>query len=228
MATNHQKPSVIILAAGESKRFGSPKGLMSFENKFWIDHQIQTLLNLGFEDCLIILGADADLYRSSSAFLNGQVPQVHAVLNQDYQYGPFSSLRIGIKNMLAGQNTEGAFVLPIDVPVPSVDVIESMLNARNGELKVIAPTFFGQGGHPVWMSPEFMREIANLLPSDPQARLDWQIRNLNSHEVLRLPVNDSKILLNLNYRREFQAAALSVLKSNSTLLTPLGVDYTLH
>jgi len=199
-----ERPPVIILAGGESKRFGSPKGLISFENKFWIDHQIQTLLDMNFSRCVVILGAQAEMYQATSSFLKHQNAKITSLVNPDFSKGPFSSLQVGIEFLIGLKQSSGTFVLPIDVPVPSIETFEAIVNVKRNNVKAITPSFFGQGGHPIWISSSFMNHLLQVPLNAPEARLDLQIKALNSEELIRIAVNDSKILLNLNYRKDFK------------------------
>ena len=51
----------IILAAGESKRMGFPKMLLSFNGKTMIENVIGNILNSNVDHIMVVLGADGRL-----------------------------------------------------------------------------------------------------------------------------------------------------------------------
>ena len=56
----NEKLSILILAAGNSSRLGSPKQLIEFEGQTLIERITEIALTVS-EDVLIVLGGNADL-----------------------------------------------------------------------------------------------------------------------------------------------------------------------
>ena len=52
--------SAIVLAAGESKRMGSPKMLLPFGNKTVVETVIENTMAAGIEDVMVVLGSESD------------------------------------------------------------------------------------------------------------------------------------------------------------------------
>ncbi|HEY1690845.1 MAG TPA: NTP transferase domain-containing protein [Polyangiaceae bacterium] len=205
---------VVVLAAGRSSRLGEPKGLVLVEGKPWIFHQLDAI---GSRRVVVVLGHDRDRYLAS-------VPQLAArariVTNPDPDRGPFSSLQVGLAEVTPGAN---AFVLPVDVPAAGEPVwaaLEAALAARApgeaalaarapGEAALAALPEYqggqsdqggrggrGGGGHPVLLAAPLAAEILRLPPS---SRLDEVLRRpATLASVLRIPVADPRVRLNLN------------------------------
>jgi CTP:molybdopterin cytidylyltransferase MocA len=181
-------PDVVVLAAGRSSRMGEPKGLVVLDGRPWITRQLDAPALSG-RRVVLVLGADRDRYLR-------EVPDLPTravvVVNPDPDRGPFSSLQQGLS---AVPPDEPAFVLPVDVPAASPPVWEALEAAAALESGAAAavPSFQGRGGHPVLLGPSF---IAHLRALPPSARLDEELRNLQS--LRHVPVTDGAVRLNLN------------------------------
>ena len=87
---------VIILAAGSSSRFGSPKQNLVYQGKTLLQRAIQTALTSACCDCaVVVLGANEGEIRP-----NISDQQVNIVYNPDWQEGMASSIRLGIAQLL--------------------------------------------------------------------------------------------------------------------------------
>ena len=84
--------AIVILAAGTSSRLGSPKQLLIFNNKTLLQHAIDTALNTGCKNVMVVLGAHFDLIKNQ---LTHQPVQV--IENKDWQEGMASSIRYALK-----------------------------------------------------------------------------------------------------------------------------------
>jgi molybdenum cofactor cytidylyltransferase len=87
---------IIILAAGSSSRFGSPKQNLVYQGKTLLQRAIQTALTSACCDCaVVVLGANEGEIRP-----NISDQQVNIVYNPDWQEGMASSIRLGIAQLL--------------------------------------------------------------------------------------------------------------------------------
>jgi CTP:molybdopterin cytidylyltransferase MocA len=99
----------------------------------------------------------------------------------------------------------GAFILPIDVPCPGKEVFEKLTGAFNSSIDAVIPQYQSKGGHPVLLSAEFLRRLAEVLPSSPNARLDFQIQALSQDQMAFVSVEDKRVCLNMNTLEEFRS-----------------------
>jgi len=89
---------VIVLAAGMSSRFGSPKLLADIQGRPMLAHAVDTAVDLaGAGDVMVVLGADAT--RLAPLILPAAVS---VVVNQDFAEGIASSIRTGIAHAPPG------------------------------------------------------------------------------------------------------------------------------
>ncbi len=59
--SDNYKICTIILAAGESKRLGTPKQLIPYKNSTLLGHTIQCTLNSKSNETVVVLGANSRL-----------------------------------------------------------------------------------------------------------------------------------------------------------------------
>ncbi|MHA1416620.1 MAG: nucleotidyltransferase family protein [Candidatus Heimdallarchaeaceae archaeon] len=187
---------VIILAAGDSRRMGKPKGLLDYKGTFFIQSQVEKLKEIGFEKIVIVLGKDYDRYVELVPKLREEI----LVRNLQTEKGQFFSIQCGLKKV-SEFSDEGAFVLPIDVSCPDKETWFKILEAVEGVSAVI-PSFKGKKGHPVFLSHKF---IDHILSCSSDHRLDYELKKIEkNNEVRIIDVNDRKVTLNLNTLEEWK------------------------
>lgn len=87
---------ILILASGASSRLGQPKQLLNVGGKLLIQHIAEVAIASGCHPIGIVLGAYADTIKPHLADLN-----CHIFDNQDWTTGTASSIRCGMRNLLA-------------------------------------------------------------------------------------------------------------------------------
>jgi CTP:molybdopterin cytidylyltransferase MocA len=167
---------------------GEPKGLVSFCGRPWILAQLDAVERAGGR-VVLVLGADRERYLQA---LPDLAQRVRLTFNDDPDRGPFSSLQCGLSVVAAGGADAPAFVLPVDVPAAYPPVWGALRAALDGADAAI-PELDGRGGHPVLLSPA---TVAHLRARPAGSRLDVELASLP--RVLRVPVNDPLVRLNLN------------------------------
>lgn len=101
-------------------------------------------------------------------------------------------------------NFPGTFILPIDVPCPAKEVFEKLTLAFHDSIDAVIPEYQYKSGHPVLLSGDFLRRLAEIPGSSPDARLDLRIRSLPQERVSFVSVDDQNICLNMNSMENFQ------------------------
>jgi molybdenum cofactor cytidylyltransferase len=84
----------IILAAGESKRMGSPKMLLMFNGRTMIENVIANVSESKASKILVVLGA----YRDALVKLIEKLA-VRYCYNDNYKEGMLSSVQCGFRNL---------------------------------------------------------------------------------------------------------------------------------
>lgn len=101
------RPWVVLLAAGASRRFGSPKQLLRVGGESLLRRMARVTLACGPAGCVVVLGARAPRLRRELAGLD-----VRVVVNPRWREGLSRSLAAGIAALPAG--ARGALVLLAD------------------------------------------------------------------------------------------------------------------
>ncbi len=86
--------TAVILAAGESKRMGSPKALLPYNDRTFLEHLLDITRHPKIGSQLVVLGAGAE-HISKQVGLNPE----QIVTNPDWQNGQLSSIKAGVKGI---------------------------------------------------------------------------------------------------------------------------------
>ena len=180
----------VILAAGESRRMGSPKALLQYRGQTFLD----TLISLLAEHCspvIVVLGANADEIRGSVK------RDAMFVINPDYLTGQTSSLQCGLRAVPA--HAEGVLFTLADHPAVAASTIGALAAEPRPLIRV--PRFAGRRGHPVWLSRALFAEFL-ALPAHGAAR-DVVYSHVGETEYL--DVDDPGIVADIDDPAAYQA-----------------------
>jgi CTP:molybdopterin cytidylyltransferase MocA len=188
--------SGLILAAGESRRMGSPKPLLRYRGRTFLD----TLISLLAARCapvIVVLGAGAEEIRG------GVAGDAVFVLNPDYLSGQTSSMQCGLRAVPA--DAEGVLFTLADHPAVQASTIDQLLAEPRPLIRV--PRFEGRRGHPVWFSRALLAEFL-ALPADGAAR---DVVYRHTAEIEYLDLNDAGAVADIDdpasYRALIEAGA---------------------
>lgn len=198
MKINLKSLPVILLAAGESKRMGELKGLLDFKGKPFLAYQIGRLMEIGFQEIIVVLGKDYEIYQEKVLKLKEAI----STINPDPERGQFSSIQQGLE-ALSRLKRSGAFILPLDVPCAEREVWEIMtIGLSSFDVNVIIPEYEGKKGHPVLISEEFKEY---LLTCNVDSRLDFEIHKQQDMKKAKIiSVKDINVTRNLNTPEEWE------------------------
>jgi molybdenum cofactor cytidylyltransferase len=166
MKYNIEQCGIIILAAGESKRLGNPKQLLSFDGNTLLARVAKTACESMICPVIAVLGAHAEKIRPT---LN--IPGLNVVNNEDWQEGMASSLRMGLTSMMERYpQVDGIIILVCDQPYLSHDLIKALIEAqRNAGLPAAAAAYNGKLGTPALFHKSLFSALL-LLSGDTGAR----------------------------------------------------------
>lgn len=150
----------IVLAAGESKRMGSPKMILPFRGKTIIETVIENVLASKIEKCIVVCGANRDEVLS----LTSKYPVVNC-FNSNYTEGMLSSVRCGFDHL--PPDFRAAVVILGDQPMIEKEVIDLVVTAYDNSGKgIIVPVFDRKRGHPLLVDRRYRKEISGLAGPD--------------------------------------------------------------
>ncbi|MFV0388883.1 MAG: NTP transferase domain-containing protein [Pyrinomonadaceae bacterium] len=129
---------IILLAAGKSERFGSPKQLLKFNGKTLIEHVAETAASTGFP-VVTVLGANAEEIMRR---LNHE--NVEVVINFCWKHGMSSSIVCGLTHILQHKpNLEAVIILLADQPLVTKHTIKKLSSAYRKTQKSVVGAHYG-------------------------------------------------------------------------------------
>ncbi len=146
--------SAILLAAGESRRMGSPKALLHYQGQTFIERICLAFLTAGVDELIVVLGARAEeIARALPVH-----PALRTVVNSRYAQGQLSSLMVGIGAL--SPESEAVVVNLVDHPMVSRETIKAVLDSfRAAPLPIVIASYQGKRGHPVLFASHVYGEI---------------------------------------------------------------------
>ncbi len=181
--------AAIILAAGESRRMGSPKTMLEFQGETFLDGLIGKL-GRHCDPVIVVLGHGADQFRAAERRNSRKVE------NTDYALGMLTSLQCGLR-AVPETCTNAVFTL-VDHPNPADGTIAAVAGSVDGE--VVIPRFEGRKGHPVRLSRGVMDELL-ALPATAKPT-DVLYRHLDGTRFLDL--DDAGIVDDIDDREAYE------------------------
>ena len=149
----------ILLAAGESKRFGDKNKLSEIINgKPIINHILDTLFEI-FDpsDLIVIVGHEKNIIKN--LIFNKDIKILE---NKDYRKGIGTSIALGMNNL--NEDIDGVMIIPADMPyINSKDLIN--LEKKFMELncvKVVMPEHNYRIGNPVILPRNYFKTLKSL------------------------------------------------------------------
>jgi len=184
----------VILAAGESRRMGSPKLLLPFGETTVLEAVVREVRRAGLSSILVVLGAEQEKVRAA---LENQ--PVVFVRNSDFRRGMLSSVQCGLRSLPA--TASAAMLFLADQPSLSGSIIRKLLQARESAAQsLIVPVFAGKRGHPLLLSMKYKDEILTL---DPAIGLRQLLIN-HPDDILEVEVEDESVLKDIDTPEDYR------------------------
>lgn len=184
--------TTILLSAGESTRFGSPKALASINNTTAIEHIQQKLLKSISDHVIVVLGYHHHLIQPHILTHKN----IKSVYNQEYQNGQISSIQCGLRHCVP--ETHAILIWPVDCPLIDITTVDTIIKEhQNNSHTYIIPSFNEKRGHPPLIPKEKFSAVLNLTP-------DKGLNHLYEIDTpILCPVNDAGVIKSFNTQEEF-------------------------
>jgi molybdenum cofactor cytidylyltransferase/nicotine blue oxidoreductase len=164
----------LVLAAGEGRRFGSPKAPYVLDGERLVDRAVRLLRAASCDPVVVVLGAWV-----------GDVPDADVVLNDQWRSGMGSSLCRGLEHL--GEAADRVIVTLVDLPGLTVEAVQRLtaLEHEDPREALASVTYDGVRGHPVLLGRAHWAGIAATATGDRGARV-----YLADHAVTLVEVAD--------------------------------------
>ena len=179
----------IILAAGESSRMGSPKGLLEWRGTTLLEYQMNSLLQGGCDKVVVVTGK----YDTEMAPLLKDRPGIIRAYNPKYLEGKTTSIKAGVWEL--PDDIHSIVLLAVDQPRPAW-VIEKVLKLHTDfGADVTSPGFDGHGGHPLVFDAQLRSDLMNITEESEGVRAIFRKPDIDHHRVkfdsaiVRLDIN---------------------------------------
>ena len=188
-----ERTAGIILAAGESTRFGAPKQLLDWHGKPFVRQVAETALHASLRPVVVVTGAHAP---EVIAALNG-LP-VRVVHNPEFAQGQSTSIKKGVESLPS--STGASIFLLADQPQIPVDVILALKDAHARELPaILAPLVLEERrANPVLFDRAAFADLMQLT-GDTGGRAIF-----DKHRVEYLPWHDDILLFDVDKPEDYQ------------------------
>jgi molybdenum cofactor cytidylyltransferase len=182
--------SAVILSGGASQRMGSPKALLPYQGRPFLEHLLEVTSHPKIGARRIVLGAHAELIADAVRLAADEV-----VINAEWEKGQLSSIQAGIRSLPAG--TDGMILCLIDHPLISATLVDELIERfylGSATPPIVLPVYQGKRGHPVIFSAGVFEELL-MAPLDQGARsVVWA----HAGEVAEVVTLEQGCVLNLN------------------------------
>lgn len=181
----------IVLAAGGSSRFGSPKQLLPWKDTTILNSVVRTAIASGLEPVIVVLGAHATQIASSLA------EECVVVENEVWQQGQSSSLRIGLEQV--PEDVSGVLILLGDQPQVNPIFCESIVRKGLESGKITIPYVNDRRGNPVYF-PKYTFERLGQVEGDRGGRAI-----VGEFPVELLPWLDDRMAMDIDTPEDYEA-----------------------
>ena len=148
---------IVILAAGEARRFGACKQLVEFQSKPLLQHVLDAALALPYKRLMVVTGKyDQEI---KEAFEGGLVSGAEQVYNPDWPEGMSSSIRLGCQ--LLASDCDQILVLLADQILVSADELHSLIDETDST-GIACAGFSGTVGPPALFGSAFYPALLSL------------------------------------------------------------------
>jgi molybdenum cofactor cytidylyltransferase len=206
----HEPIAAIVLAAGQSARFGQPKQLLDWHGQPFVRAVAQNALDAGLSPVVVVTGANAEKVGAAVMDMD-----VKVVKNDEWNNGQASSIKVGVLSLPSASlratspkspgfeegwgAVGGAVFLLADQPQITSAVIRALVEKHaEGLYPIVAPMVLDRRANPVLFDRGTFSDLTTL-EGDVGGRAIF-----HKHRVEYLPWHDDSLLLDVDTPEHYQ------------------------
>ena len=153
------KTGIIILAAGNSSRFGTTKQLLNYNGKTLIQHVADEALNTELSAVIIVTGSNAETVSES---LHQQ--KIEIVFNKDWKQGMATGVICGLSSISSlNKKITNVIIAVCDQPFVSASLFHQLMNKQiETDKHIIACTYADTIGTPALFTQKYFDALMKL------------------------------------------------------------------
>jgi molybdenum cofactor cytidylyltransferase len=180
--------AAVILSGGASSRMGSPKALLPFQGRPFLEHLLEVTAHREIGARRVVLGGDAEPIAKA---VNLKADEI--VINPEWEKGQLSSVQAALRSLPPG--TDGMLLCLIDHPLISSALVRELIEQfYKTKSPIVLPVYEGRRGHPVIFSASLYDELLNAALETGARAVVWAHKG----EIEEVRTNEEGCVLNLN------------------------------
>lgn len=184
----------VVLAAGRSRRMEQPKPTLAIGAVTFVERAVKLLRDAGCARVIVVAGADAAWADALEA-----AGDVAVVRNANAGSEQIDSLRLALDHLLP--STKAVLVLPVDVPLVSVDTAAAVLRTYGeSRSRLVLPFHNGVAGHPVLVGQQLFHRVREGMWEEGMRSLILA----HADELTEVRVNDPGTLIDIDTPEEYR------------------------
>jgi molybdenum cofactor cytidylyltransferase len=190
----------IVLAAGRSSRMGRAKAtLPAGDGHTFLTRIVQTFIDAGVDDVIVVVGHDADPIANSFA---ASGLRARFVVNRDYDKGQLSSLLAGV-DVVDRPGVAAMLLTLVDVPLVSSATVRAVIDAyHRTRAPIVRPTSGSTHGHPLLIDRAL---FGALRAADPAAGAKPIVR-AHASAAGDIAIDDEGAFVDIDTEEEYRKA----------------------
>jgi molybdenum cofactor cytidylyltransferase len=194
----------VILAAGDSVRMGRDKALLPWppsnpggspSSDTFLSAAIGSLFP--GSDFIVVVVGNNEATLAPIIYAHG----ASLVINPDPSRGQFSSLQVGLREVL-NHGRDAALVTLVDRPpvrAATIQILRENFESAEQNIWAVVPAFSGKHGHP-YLAGREMIEAFLRVPATSTAR---EVEHAHQVHIRYVPVDDSFVAVNINTPEDY-------------------------
>lgn len=158
-----KKFGIILLAAGESNRLGTPKQLLPYKGKTLVQHVLDEALDAGANQVVVVTGAVS-------------LENSYVVHNENWKEGMASSIRIGLTGILKiDPSLDAVIFIVCDQPYLSSTLLKEIMETHITSGKdIVGSGYAGTVGIPALFAKSYFDALMKLNGDEGAKRIVMQ------------------------------------------------------